>query len=799
MTPVEQSRETGVPPVTSGRECDTAVSAVHSGRSRKTKLQLRSHCVGILQLLPSSAKRCWSIVLLLSLCFASLTQASEPAVTPIDIPVVEKPTFHRDILPIFAKAGCSAGSCHAKAEGQNGFGLSVFSYDPFSDFKEIVHDARGRRIFPAAPAQSLLLLKATREIPHEGGKRFEPGSPAHQTFVRWIEQGMPYEAENEAPLEAIHVSPPDARYAKNSTKQLKVEAQFADGSKRDVTALSEFVSQSENAAAVTPQGLVTAGSAAGEATIIVRYLDLVDVARVNIPPDSTLPKERYTGLPVKNEIDRYAYERYQTLGLLPSATCSDSEFIRRASLDTLGRLPDADQVRKFLADKSPDKRTKLVDLLLADDVAWGDYWATKYNDLLRPNTQRVGIKPVMLMDQWVRQQLLDNVPWDQFVRDLLTAEGSSHEFGPIALMRDKREPADFAEFTSRIFLGIRMDCAKCHHHPSEQWSQDDYYSMAAFFSSLKRKGQGISPPISGEKEVWWFQPGATVKHPVSQAVMTPKAPGGPEFPEIPEDTDPRAVLVDWMTSKDNPYFAHATVNRVWGELFGRGIVHPVDDFRASNPASNQPLLDWLAADFAKNGYDLKKLVRTIMQSNLYQLSSLPNDTNLADTANFSRSYRRRLPAEVLDDAVSSLIGDTPKFSGLPAGSPAMRAWNNLLGSDFLDAFGRPDSSAECPCERDRSSSVVQALHLMNSRDLHKRMASDKSVPALLAKPAKKGETVAPEKIIEDIYLATYARPPVNEELEIAKAHFAKKDLKPEDAARDLLWSLINSAEFVFNH
>ena len=742
----------------------------------------------------------WTAALILPVCVGfSTAWASEPAVHPIDIPVVEKPTFRRDILPIMGKAGCNAGSCHAKAEGQNGFALSVFSYDPFADFKEIVHNARGRRIFPAAPAQSLLILKGTREIPHEGGKRFEPGSPVHQTMVRWIEQGMPYEAENEAALEAIHVSPPDAQYTKNATRQLKVEAQFADGTKRDVTALSEFVSQTEAAASVTYNGLVTAGNAAGEAMIIVRYLDQVDVARINIPPDSTLPKERYTGLPVNNEIDRYAYERHQTLGLLPSATCSDSEFIRRASLDAIGRLPDADQVRTFLADKSPDKRSKLIDQLLADDVAWGDYWATKYNDLLRPNTQRVGIKPVMLIDHWVRQQLRDNVPWDQFVRSMLTAEGSSHESGPVALMRDKREPADFAEFASRIFLGIRIDCAKCHHHPSEQWSQDDYYSMAAFFSSLKRKGQGISPPISGEKEVWWFAPGGTVKHPVSEAVMTPKAPGGPEFAEIPADTDPRSVLVDWMTSKENPYFAHATVNRIWGELFGRGIVHPVDDFRASNPASNQPLLDWLAADFADNGYDLKKLVRTIMQSNLYQLSSLPNDTNLVDTANFSRSYRRRLPAEVLDDAVSSLIGDKPKFQGLPGGSPAMHTWNNLLGSEFLDAFGRPDSSAECPCERDRSSSVVQALHLMNSRDLHKRMASDKSVPALLAKPAKEGETIEPAKIIEDIYLAAYARPPAKDELDIATAHFARKDLKPEDAARDLLWSLINSAEFVFNH
>lgn len=323
--------------------------------------------------------------------------------------------------------------------------------------------------------------------------------------------------------------------------------------------------------------------------------------------------------------------------------------------------------------------------------------------------------------------------------------------------------------------------------------------MAAFFSSLKHKGQGISPPISGEEEVWWFEPGGQVEHPVSAAVMTPKAPGGPEYAGIPADTDPRGIFVDWMTSKENPYFAHATVNRVWGELFGLGIVHPVDDFRASNPPSNQPLIDWLAADFANNGYDLKKLVRTIMQSNLYQLSSLPNESNVADTANFSRSYRRRLPAEALNDAIGSLVGDSNTFAGLPAGSPAVRTWNNLLGSDFLDAFGRPDASAECPCERDRSPSVVQALHLMNSRDLQKRLAAADAWPAQLTKAAKEGETIDPAEVIEKIYLAAYARPPAPAELDIAKAHFTREGIAPAEAAQDLLWSLINSAEFVFNH
>ncbi|HEX8911175.1 MAG TPA: DUF1553 domain-containing protein, partial [Humisphaera sp.] len=340
----------------------------------------------------------------------------------------------------------------------------------------------------------------------------------------------------------------------------------------------------------------------------------------------------------------------------------------------------------------------------------------------------------------------------------------------------------------------RLECAKCHHHPNEKWSQGDFYQLAAFFGSVKRKGQGISAPISGEAEHIWFAPGgAGVKHPVTGDVLAPKPPDGPQLP-ISKDEDPRLALVGWMGRPDNPFFARAVVNRVWGEVMGRGIVHPVDDFRATNPPSNGPLLDALAEDFVARGYDLKQLVRTILTSRTYQLSSLPNATNATDTRNFSRAYRKRLPAEPLLDAVCDLTGTTDRFDGLPAGSRAVRAWNTKLDSEFMDAFGRPDPSADCPCERDRGTSVVQALHLMHSNKLQEKIASPGGRVAKLVK-----SDLPPERIVEEIYLAAYSRKPDEDELKVAVAAFKAEGATRQSAAEDVMWSLINSAEFVFNH
>ncbi len=721
-------------------------------------------------------------------------QAVAVRVTVEAAPTGKPLSFVNDVLPVLSKAGCNAGSCHAKPDGQNGFKLSVFAYDPKSDYRQIVKADRGRRIFPACPEESLILKKPTLGIEHEGGQRFEAGSEFYKTILTWIKQGLPFSQTNDPALVEIKVFPHERRCQKGASQSLLVQARYSDGHVKDVTDVAEFVSNDKEMAKVDERGLVKVGSLSGEGVVIARFMGLVDISRITVPADEVLPDSFYASLlgSRRSQIDKLVCARLKSLGLAPSEVCTDSEFLRRASLDAIGTLPTLDQAREFLADTLLDKRAKLIDRLL-EHPAYADHWAVKWDDLLRPNPSRVGVKPVYLLDLWLRESLRQNQPYDQFVRELLTAQGSTHQSGPAALFRDKREPADAGAFVSQIFLGVRMECAKCHHHPNEKWAQSDYYQLAAFFGQVKRKGQGISAPISGEAEFIWSGKGGEVKHPVTGEVMEPKPPDGAAG-EIREGSDPRAALVDWMTSTNNPFFARALVNRIWGQFMGRGIVDPVDDFRASNPPTNEPLLDWLARDFVEHGYDLKHLMRTIMQSRVYQLGSLPNEHNVADTKNFSLAYRRRLPAEVLLDAVSDVTGTTETFQGLPPGARALETWNHKLESEFLDAFGRPNSSAECPCERDAKPSVVQALHLMNSNRLQSKIASSEGRAKKLA------EGKLPEKeIISEIYLAAYSRYPVEEEMGIALKAFSAKDATRKSAIEDVMWALINSAEFVFNH
>lgn len=702
-------------------------------------------------------------------------------------------SFTNDVLPVITKAGCIAGACHAKSDGQNGFQLSIFSYDPDADYREIVFDAKGRRIFPASPDHSLLLLKATNQIPHEGEKRFEVDSESYRVIRQWIAEGAPRAIPDEPEPTGITIDPPAQSFSKGETRSIKVTVSYSNGTKRDVTDLCEFTSNDAAFASVDHHGKITAGSVPGENSVIVRYVDQVAAARVVIPPDRLLPESDYASLKANNKIDELAYVRFRELGLFPSDPCTDSEFIRRATLDVIGRLPTIEETNAFLKSKEADKRAKLVTNLLSDEhrFDYASFWATKWGDLLRPNTQRVGVKPVYLLDDWIRQKFQVNTPWNEFVTELLSATGSTHQYGPVAVIRDKREPADMAEFISQIFLGVRLGCAKCHHHPSEKWSQDDYYSMASFFGSMKRKGQGISAPISGEPEFWWFEPGGTVKHPVSEAVMKPRAPDGTDFGEMGEK-DPRSILAGWITAPENTFFARAMVNRIWAELFGRGVVDPVDDFRESNPPVNKPLLDWLAKDFVEHGFDQKHTIATILNSSVYQQSSIPNEFNSADNRNFSRSYRRRLPAEVLLDALSTITGQPEKLQGLPNDSRAMEQWNHLLPNNFLDAFGRPNSSAAPPLERNPEGSVVQALHLMNSKVLQKKFAGENPWISTL-------EKTTAEEAVAGIYLRLFSRSPADDEKRIALNHLAGEETPSREKLEDLIWSLVNSAEFVLNH
>ena len=706
--------------------------------------------------------------------------------------ITSVPSFARDVLPVLSRAGCSAGGCHAKPDGQNGFKLSVFSYDPLHDYAQIVKAARGRRIFPAAPDESLLLKKALGLVPHEGGRRFESDSEQHRLLRRWIQAGMPYALTNEPSLVGISVLPKERRYRKAGSQQLRVDAHYSDGSTRDVSNLAAFAENDKEMARVDEQGMIRIGTVTGQGVVVARYMGFVADSQILVPADRILPESRYAALPRHNFIDELAYTQLRKLGLFPSEPASDTEFLRRAKLDTIGVLPTPEEVRQFLGDTAPDKRRRFIAQLL-EDPAYADYWSNKWADLLRPNPDRVGVKSVFTLDQWLRESFRANKPYDQFVREIVLAEGSNHRDGPAVVYRDRREPPELTTMFSQLFLGTRLECAKCHHHPNEKWSQGDFYQFAAFFGQVKQKGAGLSPPISAGTETFYFAPGGSVKHPLTGEIMQPRAPDGPPI-QLEGEKDPRTYLARWLTAPGNPFFARAAVNRVWANFFGRGLVEPVDDFRISNPCVNPALLDALAADFEAHRYDLKQLIRTILESHLYQLSSIPNDSNLADTRHFSRAYRRRLPAEVLLDTISDATGVEETFAAVPPGFRAMQTWSYKMESHFLDAFGRPNASSDCPCERDRQLSVVQSLHLMNSGSLQNKLASPTGRIHRLADSG-----MSPGELVTELYLSMLGRPPSEDEMAHARAVFTADGTNRQTAAEDVAWALLNSPEFIFNH
>ena len=718
-------------------------------------------------------------------------------VANVDVFVKAKPGDHRlsfvgDVLPVLARAGCAGGSCHAKPKGQNGFSLSVFSFDPAADFREIVKDERGRRVFPAFPAESLVLKKPTLAVEHEGGRRLEVGSPFYRVIHDWIAQGMPYRLPDEPGLAGISVFPGEQRYAKLAEQQLVVTARFDDGKTEDVTHLADFSSNEKEIAGVDRNGLMRVGTLSGEGVVVVRYLGEVAQARITVPTDRQFNDAVYAGLLRNNFIDDLAYSRFQKLGLLPSDLCSDPEFIRRAFIDTIGLLPEPPEVRRFLADKSPDKRVKLIDRLL-DDPRYADTWANRWGDLFRPNIARVGLKSAYTIDNWIRECFAANKPYDQMVREILTARGSTHKVGPAVVYRTRREPATLTTLFSQAFLGVRMECARCHHHPNERWSQRDFYQFAAFFAETKRKGTGISPPISAGTEFIYHAPGGSVRHPVSNEVMEPTPLAGAPL-AMPAGIDPRETLADWLFAPENPFFARAMANRVWGQFFGRGIVHPVDDFRTTNPPTNPELLDALAADFATNGFDLKSLMRRIMNSRLYQISSIPNKTNAQDKGSFSRFYRRRLSAENLHDILVQVCGVGSRYDNLRPDARTAELWTTIMDSPMLESFGLPNPSRNCPVERDDRPSMVQALHLMNSETLQAKLVDKNGRAAKLAQAE-----LLPGRIVDELYLSIYSRWPSADEKAVAVEAFAAEGVKRQQAVEDIMWALINSAEFVFNH
>ncbi|HXG09009.1 MAG TPA: DUF1549 and DUF1553 domain-containing protein [Gemmataceae bacterium] len=699
-------------------------------------------------------------------------------------------TLEQDVIPVLTRAGCNAGACHGKARGQNGFQLSLLGFDPDFDFAALVQEGRGRRLFPAAPEHSLLLRKPTGQTSHGGGKRLQVGDAHYEVLRRWIAAGTPRKPADAPVLERISIEPAERLLANHAEQQLAVTAHYSDGSTCDVTHLATFQSNDSTIAAVSPDGRIKAGALPGEAAVMARFKEKFAVCNVIIPLPGSVPAGVYARLPRANFIDEHVWNKLQRLGLTPSERASDATFLRRAYLDAIGRLPTPAEVREFLSDPAPDKRVRLVDRLL-ERPEYADYWANKWADLLRPNPYRVGIKAVFNLDAWLRDAFRQNKPYNQFVREILTAQGSTFRDGPVTVFRDRREPEEITTMVSQLFLGIRLECAKCHHHPFEVWGQDDFYSFAAYFAGINRKGTGISPPISGSEEIFYPGPRREVKHPATGQVMSPRPLFGKAAAPDAEG-DLRRVLADWIVSDDNPYFARVIVNRVWADLMGRGLVEPVDDLRATNPPSNGPLLDALAADFRKQGYDLKKLLRTIMTSEVYGLSSVPNERNAADTRNYSRHYRQRLRAEVLLDAISDITQVPETFAAMPPGSRAMELWTVRSQSVFLDSFGRPDPNQDPPCERTGDTSVVQALHLMNSPNLHRKVTSDQGRAAELAASSK-----SPAEIVDELYALVYSRFPSDEERRTCLRLFEGNGTSRRQVIEDLMWALINTPEFVF--
>ena len=698
--------------------------------------------------------------------------------------------FERDVQPIFTRLGCNAGACHGKQRGQNGFQLSLLGFDSDFDYGALVKEARGRRVSLTAPDASLLLQKPAGLAPHGGGVRLPAGSDEYAMLLRWIAAGAPRSQPETPALERVEVQPQLRRMTADEQQQLVVTAHYRDGSTRDVTPLATFQSNESAIAAVDEHGLITAGTVVGESAIMARYMGQFAICRVSVPLSGDVPAEFYAALPRNNFIDEHVWTLLERLRLQPSESAPDHTFLRRAYIDAIGRMPTVEEARAFLHDASPDKRERLVDDLLARGE-YAEHWANKWADLLRPNPYRVGIKATLNYDAWIRDSFRRNQPYDEFVRELITAQGSTFRNGNVTLFRDRREPDEITTIVSQLFLGIRLECAKCHHHPFEVYGQEDFYSFAAYFAKLGRKGTGLSPPISGSEEFVFTAENGSVSHPLTGEVLPPRPLFG-EAPEVASVRDPRGRLAAWLTSPENHYFARTMANRVWADLMGIGLVEPVDDLRATNPPTNEALLGALGDHFRDSGFDLKQLIRAIMTSHVYGLSSLPNERNIVDTRNYSRHYRQRLRAEVLLDSIGQITGVPEQFAAMPPDASAKEIWTHRVESLFLDSFGRPDPNQDPPCERIAEPTVVQVLHLMNSTNLYGKLAGDDGLPARIA-----ATDAEPSQIVEELYLSVYSRFPTEEELKIGVGLYENENSNRRLATEDLLWALLNTPEFVF--
>lgn len=692
-------------------------------------------------------------------------------------------SFGQEVMPALTKLGCNQGACHGSQYGKGGFKLSLFGFEAEPDYTAIVKGAEGRRASPAMPDDSLLVLKPTLQVPHGGGKRLEIGSEDYQRIQLWLEQGAPGPDPKEPIVASLQVYPPRRVLQPGDTQRLLAMATYADGTTRDVTEHTKFDSLGEGYASASPDGLVKAVSK-GETNILVRYQGRSTMARFTMP---YAPERPFAWGP-RNLIDEHAARKWRELGLVPSPPCTDAEFLRRAMLDAIGTTPTPEEVDAFLADADPDKRTKLVDRLL-DRPEYVSYWVLKWGDVLRVNGSKLGPQGMLAFNRWLTDSFRDNKPMNRMVEELITAQGSIFSSGPANFFRVASTPEDLAENTAQVFMGMRLTCAKCHHHITEAISQDDYYGLAAYFTRIKSK-RSDEFGIFVQEQVIYVANSGEIRQPRTGKVMAPK-PLGAEPADDPVDR--RRALAHWLIEPSNPWLPKSVVNRYWGYLLGRGLVNPIDDLRETNPAVMPELFDALAADFVASGYDLKALLRRILTSRVYERSAEATPENRLDSALFTHYPLKRLTAEQLLDAVNQATGTLEKFSGLPAGKRAIELPDTNYASYFLDTFGRPSRAIACECERSADPTLGQALHLMNGDAINRKLADPKGRLAALLK-----ETPDDPPLIQTLYRLAFGRPATDAEVQAARAVIGSAPQR-EQGAQDLFWGLLNAKEFLFNH
>ncbi|HLJ55015.1 MAG TPA: DUF1553 domain-containing protein [Chthonomonadaceae bacterium] len=706
-------------------------------------------------------------------------------------------SFRNHVLPVLTKAGCNSGACHGAAAGKGGLNLSLRGFDPDADYNVLTRQAGGRRVVPGDPASSLCLRKPTMALPHGGGLRIAPGSPEYRVLASWIVAGAPRPSPRDARVQALEVSPARAAIPLHATQQITVRARYSDGHSEDVTRWVKFGSSDNSVATVDDMGRAEmAGS--GEAAITAWFNSKVTFARLTSRFAGAPPPEVYAQAPRAGFIDDLVLAKLKALGIAPSSRCSDSEFVRRAFLDSAGDLPTPGETRAFLADTAPDRRAKLIDRLLARPECV-DYWTYKWCDLFLVSSKKLPAPAMKVFYDYLRKSVADDKPWDQLAREILTPTGSNLDNGAASYYVMHKDPIDLTETTTQAFLGMPLTCARCHNHPLEKWTQRDYYQMANLFSRVRLK----NGDRAGEVLVLASDEG-NINLPRLGAPLPPRPLDGEEI-ALDDPADRRQKLADWMTSPANPYFAKAIVNRVWRSLMGRGLVESEDDVRLTNPPSNADLLDALTADFVRGGFHIRRLIREIMLSETYQRSSAPAGNNGGDDRYYSRYVVRRLPAEVILDSLSQVTGIPTDFAGYPKGTRALQLPDSQVASYFLTAFGRPERERTCACERQQEPNVAQALHLANGDTVNAKLrAPGGLIDALL----KSGAT--DDRVLDDVYLAAFCRLPTTDER--SKALAILRDSAGPDRGRpfpdptarravleDVCWAVLTGREFLFNH